>query len=251
MTKHRAVAGRAAAAAGPGARRATSTTSSTPSSRAPITSIRTRGVAVDGEAYDLGNGHVVIAAITTCTNTSNPSVLVAAGLVARKARAKGSPASLGSRPAWRREQVVTDYLDARALARISTRWASTWSAMAARPASAIRGRYPTDNKAIATRSGRRSVLGVIATSRAAYHPTGAPTISPRRRWSSPTRSQAGDRPGQRAVGTATKGEPVFLNDIWPTNEEIRSDRPASSIRRMFRRTTPTFTRAMSAGRRSS
>ena len=46
-------------------------------------------VAVDGESYDLGNGDVVIAAITSCTNTSNPSVLVAAGLVARKARAQG------------------------------------------------------------------------------------------------------------------------------------------------------------------
>ena len=44
-------------------------------------------VAVDGDHFDVGNGDVVIAAITSCTNTSNPSVLVAAGLVARKARA--------------------------------------------------------------------------------------------------------------------------------------------------------------------
>src|SRR4051795_178774 len=46
-------------------------------------------VPVDGADYDIGNGDVVIAAITSCTNTSNPSVLVAAGLVARKAREKG------------------------------------------------------------------------------------------------------------------------------------------------------------------
>ena len=59
-------------------------------------------VAVEGEDFDLGNGDVVIAAITSCTNTSNPSVLVAAGLVARKARAKGLTASRGSRPASRR-----------------------------------------------------------------------------------------------------------------------------------------------------
>ena len=69
-------------------------------------------VAVEGENYDLGNGDVVIAAITSCTNTSNPSVLVAAGLVARKARAKG----LQSKP-WVKtslapgSKVVTDYLD--------------------------------------------------------------------------------------------------------------------------------------------
>ena len=56
-------------------------------------------VAAEGEQFDVGNGDVVIAAITSCTNTSNPSVLVAAGLVARKARAKGLLPSLGSRPA--------------------------------------------------------------------------------------------------------------------------------------------------------
>ncbi|MBL4891100.1 MAG: aconitate hydratase AcnA [Rhizobiaceae bacterium] len=67
---------------------------------------------VKGQDYDLGNGDVVIAAITSCTNTSNPSVLIAAGLVARKARALG----LNSKP-WVKtslapgSQVVTDYLD--------------------------------------------------------------------------------------------------------------------------------------------
>ena len=65
---------------------------------------------------DLGHGDVVIAAITSCTNTSNPSVLVAAGLVARKAREKG----LDRKP-WVKtslapgSQVVTDYLDRRGL----------------------------------------------------------------------------------------------------------------------------------------
>ena len=46
-------------------------------------------VKVEGKNYELTHGDVVIAAITSCTNTSNPSVLVAAGLVARKAHAKG------------------------------------------------------------------------------------------------------------------------------------------------------------------
>jgi aconitate hydratase len=67
---------------------------------------------VAGKNYDLGHGDVVIAAITSCTNTSNPYVLVAAGLVARKARAKG----LHPKP-WVKtslapgSQVVTEYLD--------------------------------------------------------------------------------------------------------------------------------------------
>ena len=47
------------------------------------------GCKVEGEKFDLGHGDVVIAAITSCTNTSNPSVLMAAGLLARNAVAKG------------------------------------------------------------------------------------------------------------------------------------------------------------------
>ena len=58
----------------------------------------------------LEHGSVVIAAITSCTNTSNPSVMIGAGLVARKAVEKASLASRGSRPAPRPARVVTDYL---------------------------------------------------------------------------------------------------------------------------------------------
>ena len=70
-----------------------------------------RRVNVEGADCDLGNGDVVIAAITSCTNTSNPSVLIAAGLVARNAHKKG----LKAKP-WVKtslapgSQVVTDYL---------------------------------------------------------------------------------------------------------------------------------------------
>ncbi|GAK32456.1 aconitate hydratase [Iodidimonas nitroreducens] len=66
---------------------------------------------VDGEDFDIGHGDVVIAAITSCTNTSNPSVMLAAGLVARNALARG----LSVKP-WVKtslapgSQVVTDYL---------------------------------------------------------------------------------------------------------------------------------------------
>ena len=72
----------------------------------------------DGVKHDIGHGDVVIAAITSCTNTSNPAVLIAAGLVARKARARG----LDSKP-WVKtslapgSQVVTDYLDKAGLSR--------------------------------------------------------------------------------------------------------------------------------------
>ncbi|MBN8898608.1 MAG: aconitate hydratase AcnA, partial [Rhodospirillales bacterium] len=69
-------------------------------------------VKVEGKNYELTHGDVVIAAITSCTNTSNPSVLVAAGLVARKARAKGlTPKPWVKTSLAPGSQVVTEYLD--------------------------------------------------------------------------------------------------------------------------------------------
>ena len=70
-----------------------------------------RQITVKGEDYTYGHGDIAIAAITSCTNTSNPSVMLAAGLVARNAHAKG----LTVKP-WVKtslapgSQVVTDYL---------------------------------------------------------------------------------------------------------------------------------------------
>ena len=75
-----------------------------------------RTAAVEGEDYTIRDGSVVIAAITSCTNTSNPYVMIGAGLVARKARARG----LNRKP-WVKttlapgSQVVSDYLEAAGL----------------------------------------------------------------------------------------------------------------------------------------
>ncbi len=97
--------------------------------------------AVEGTDYDLGHGDVAIAAITSCTNTSNPSVLIAAGLLARNAVAKG----LKTKP-WVKTSLAPDrrlllnISTIRVSRRISMRWASTSSASAARPASATRVR---------------------------------------------------------------------------------------------------------------
>jgi aconitate hydratase len=71
-----------------------------------------RSVTLDGETFQLDHGHVVIAAITSCTNTSNPSVMIGAGILARNALARG----LRSKP-WVKtslapgSKVVTEYLD--------------------------------------------------------------------------------------------------------------------------------------------
>ena len=83
----------------------------------------------------------MIAAITSCTNTSNPSVMLAAGLLAKKAVEKGL-----TRKPWVKttlapgSKVVTDYYQKSGLDTTWTNSASTWSAMAAPPASATRAR---------------------------------------------------------------------------------------------------------------
>ena len=151
-------------------------------------------VPVKGEDFDIGHGDVVIAAITSCTNTSNPYVMIGAGLLARNARRQGPDASSrGSRPRWRREaRWSANISPAPACRPNSTSSASTSSASAAPPASAIPGRCRR-------RSPRRSpratsspprCFPATATSRAASTPTCGPTTSPRRRWSSPMRSPA-------------------------------------------------------------
>lgn len=69
-------------------------------------------VNVKGRDHDLGNGDIVIAAITSCTNTSNPSVMIAAGLVARNALAKGLKVKPWVKPSLAPgSQVVTEYLE--------------------------------------------------------------------------------------------------------------------------------------------
>ena len=99
-------------------------------------------VEVDGETFELEHGAVVIAAITSCTNTSNPQVMVAAALLAKNAVERG----LRRKP-WVKSslapgsKVVTEYYDAAGLhARTSRSSASTPSATAARPASGTRAR---------------------------------------------------------------------------------------------------------------
>ena len=129
----------------------------------------------DGTETELDHGHVVIAAITSCTNTSNPSVMLGAGLLARNAVAEGPEvASRGSRPRWRRARRSSPSTStAPASPTTWRRSASTSSATAARPASGTPGRCrrrsPTSSRPRTSRSCR--CCRATATSRAASTPT--------------------------------------------------------------------------------
>ncbi len=108
----------------------------------PMSAKHDRHVAVKGSNYELKDGDVVIAAITSCTNTSNPSVMLAAGLArAQRREARPQGQALGQDLAGAGQPGRHRLLRRRRACRaISTRSASTSSAMAAPPASAIPGR---------------------------------------------------------------------------------------------------------------
>src|SRR4029079_5647518 len=197
-------------------------------------------VAVEGTEEDLGNGDVVIAAITSCTNTSNPSVLIAAGLVARKARAKG----LTSKP-WVKtslapgSQVVTDYLKASGLADdlnalgfdLVSYGCTTCignSGPLAEPIS--KAINENDLVAVSVLSGNRNFEGRVSPAcRANY--LASPPLVVAYALKGTVRSDMVKEP----IGTASNGEPVFLKDIWPTNEAIRTLIAENVDSEMFRR----------------
>ncbi len=197
-------------------------------------------VAVEGESFDFGNGDVAIAAITSCTNTSNPSVLIAAGLVARKAREKG----LTAKP-WVKtslapgSQVVTDYLNASGLSEDLNAlgfdlvgYGCTTCIGNSGPLAEPISKAIADNDlvAVSVLSGNRNFEGRVSPDcRANY--LASPPLVVAYALKGTVRSDMVNEP----IGTASNGEPVFLRDIWPSNEEIRTLIDAHVHSEMFRR----------------
>jgi len=197
-------------------------------------------VKVEGENFDLGNGDVVIAAITSCTNTSNPSVLVAAGLVARKAREKG----LEPKP-WVKtslapgSQVVTDYLDRSGLTEDLNAMGFDLVGYGCTTCIGNSGPLPepiskaineNDLVAVSVLSGNRNFEGRVSPDcRANY--LASPPLVVAYALKGTVRSDLANEP----IGTARNGEPVFLKDIWPSNEEVRALIDAHVHSDMFRR----------------
>jgi len=196
-------------------------------------------VPVEGEDFDLGNGDVVIAAITSCTNTSNPSVLVAAGLVARKARALG----LDRKP-WVKtslapgSKVVTDYLEASGLAADLDAigfnlvgYGCTTCIGNSGPLTPAISAAIADKDLIAASvlSGNRNFEGRVSPDcRANY--LASPPLVVAYALKGTVRSDLVADP----IGIGRNGQPVYLKDIWPTNAEVRALIDAHVHSHMFR-----------------
>ncbi len=180
---------------------------------------------VKGEDFHLGNGDVVIAAITSCTNTSNPSVLIAAGLVARKARALG----LKAKP-WVKtslapgSQVVTDYLtaaglqdDLDALGFNLVGYGCTTCIGNSGPLPVAISETINENDLVAASvlSGNRNFEGRVNPDVRANYLASPPLVV--------AYAIAGSlnvNLSTEPLGTSRDGKPVYLKDIWPSNKEI-------------------------------
>jgi aconitate hydratase len=185
-----------------------------------------RDVAVKGTDYDLSDGDVVIAAITSCTNTSNPSVLMGAGLLARNAVAKG----LKSQP-WVKtslapgSQVVADYLEAaglqddlNALGFNIAGFGCTTCIGNSGPLNEPISDAITEGDLVATAvlSGNRNFEGRISPFVRANFLASPPLVVAYALAGSLTKDLYND-----PLGEDSDGNPVYLKDIWPTNQEIQ------------------------------
>ena len=200
---------------------------------------RGKAVPIAGGDASLRHGDVVIAAITSCTNTSNPSVLIAAGLVAQKARAKG----LKVKP-WVKtslapgSQVVTDYLaksglqtdlDAMGFNIVGygcTTCIGNSGPLAEPVANAV---VQGDLVAAAVLSGNRNFEGRVNPHCKANYLASPPLVVAYALAGSMTIDLQ-----TQPLGTDDKGAPVYLRDIWPTSREIQDILTSSLTPDMFR-----------------
>jgi aconitate hydratase len=192
-------------------------------------------VKVEGRNFEITHGDVVIAAITSCTNTSNPSVLVAAGLVARKARAAG----LTVKP-WVKtslapgSQVVTEYLDKAgltpdldALGFQTVGYGCTTCIGNSGPLDEPIADAIEDHKlvAVSVLSGNRNFEGRVHPNVRANYLASPPLVVAYALLGKMT-----DDITTAPLGIGRDGKPVYLKDVWPTNHEI-AELIASSLSR--------------------
>jgi aconitate hydratase len=185
-----------------------------------------RRVQVEGEDFDLGHGDVVIAAITSCTNTSNPSVLMAAGLLARNAVAKG----LKVKP-WVKtslapgSQVVAEYLAKAGLQPDLDKLGFNLVGFGCTTCIGNSGPLPAPiSKTInekgliagAVISGNRNFEGRVSPDVQANYLASPPLVV--------AYALAGSVQidlTTQPIGQGSDGKDVYLRDIWPSNKEIQ------------------------------
>ena len=182
---------------------------------------------VENRNFDLGHGDVVIAAITSCTNTSNPSVLIGAGLLARNAAAKG----LNAKP-WVKtslapgSQVVAEYLSNSGLQIDLDKVGFNLIGFGCTTCIGNSGPLPeeisksiNDNGIVAAAvlSGNRNFEGRVSPDVQANYLASPPLVVAYALAGTVTKNLAVE-----PIGNGKDGKPVYLKDIWPTTKEINA-----------------------------
>jgi aconitate hydratase len=195
-------------------------------------------VPVEGKDFDIGDGDVTIAAITSCTNTSNPSVLIAAGLVAQKANGLG----LKPKP-WVKtslapgSQVVTDYLEKAglqphldAIGFNLVGYGCTTCIGNSGPLAEPISKAINENGLVAAAviSGNRNFEGRVSPDVRANFLASPPLVV-----AYALKGTVIEDFITTPIGQSSSGEDVYLKDIWPTNDEIASTIAGCMDRAMF------------------
>jgi aconitate hydratase len=195
-------------------------------------------VPVEGEDFDIGDGDVTIAAITSCTNTSNPGVLVAAGLVAKKADALG----LKPKP-WVKtslapgSQVVTDYLEKAGLQKHLDNigfnlvgYGCTTCIGNSGPLAEPISKAINENGLVAAAviSGNRNFEGRVSPDVRANFLASPPLVV-----AYALKGTVIEDFTTTPIGQDQSGNDVFLKDIWPTNQEVAETVQGAVDRDMF------------------
>jgi len=201
---------------------------------------KTVSVQLNGDRATLGHGAVVISAITSCTNTSNPSVLIGAGLLAKKAGEKG----LKAKP-WVKtslapgSKVVTEYLKESGLLPhleklgfylVGYGCTTCIGNTGPLPEPIAAGIQEGDLVACAVLSGNRNFEGRIHPQVRANYLASPPLVV--------AYALAGRMDmdiTREPLGNDQKGNPVYLKDIWPTPEEVRNEIGKSVRSEMFKK----------------
>ncbi|HJO03843.1 MAG TPA: aconitate hydratase AcnA [Acidobacteriota bacterium] len=201
-------------------------------------SVRSVPVDLDGESFELRDGAVVIAAITSCTNTSNPSVMVGAGLLARNAAQRGL-----RRQPWVKtslapgSQVVTEYLEkAGLLDELETMgfyvvgFGCTTCIGNSGPLPEAIGAAVRDNDltVASVLSGNRNFEGRIHANVKANYLASPPLVVAFALAGTVDIDLVND-----PIGQDPDGDDVYLRDIWPTDDEVQSVIAASLSRDQF------------------
>jgi len=196
-------------------------------------------IQVEGEDYCLTHGDVVIAAITSCTNTSNPSVMMAAGLVARNARALGMTIKPWVKPSLAPgSRVVTEYYDAAGLSEDLSALGfnnvgygcTTCIGNSGPLAENIESAIDTGNLVVGSvLSGNRNFEGRVHQKVKASYLGSPPLVVAYALAGTLNIDIQND-----AIGQDSDGNDVFLADIWPSDEDIQATVSGSIDPEMFR-----------------